>query len=235
MRLAVKEGDVVQAGQPWATPAVSGHEVCELAWLVRSLRFVEALDAASKRWWLKSLARRWRSRCADLGVAGLGADEVGRGYCRGLRLMLRSGRRIADPEQAPVAILVAATETGPNCADPEVLLEAVARPRPRVRSSALAPTIHLTHGAAGMPKVLAGVTDVQKHGFSPAPIGRSGGADQLRLPTGESRSMVLPGGNVADMGALLRTGASQASRWRSSGTWRRRSMSRRSKAHRWRR
>ena len=31
--------------------------------------------------------------------------------------------RIADPEQAPVAILVAATETGPNCADPEVLLE----------------------------------------------------------------------------------------------------------------
>ena len=39
--------------------------------------------------------------------------------------MLRSKplARMADPEEQPTAILVAASETGPNCADPAVLLE----------------------------------------------------------------------------------------------------------------
>ena len=217
MRLAVKEGDVVQAGQPLG-----------YAKLYPDMKFVSS--AAGKVVEIRRGARRSIQAvvvevagegAVDHGalsleaVAGLGAEGVkARLLAGGAWLMLRSKplARIADPEQAPVAILVAATETGPNCADPEVLLEGreldLAHGFAALKQ--LAPTIHLTHGAAGMPKALAGVTDVQKHRFSgPHPSGDPEVQINFVCPPGnEQKVWFCRAVDVADMGALLRTGAS---------------------------
>ena len=119
MRLAVKEGDVVQAGQPLG-----------YAKLYPDMKFVSS--AAGKVVEIRRGARRSIQAvvvevagegAVDHGalsleaVAGLGAEGVkARLLAGGAWLMLRSKplARIADPEQAPVAILVAATETGPS-------------------------------------------------------------------------------------------------------------------------
>jgi len=215
MRLAVKEGDAVQAGSPlghakirpdmkFVSPA-AGKVVEIRRGLRRSIQAVVVEVAAGE-----SVNHGALDNSA---IASLGAEGVReRLLSGGAWLMMRSKplARIADPEHTPKAILVAASETGPNCADPNVLL--AGREEDLSAGFAalgqLAPTVHLTHGASGMPAALSGITGVQTHRFSgPHPSGDPEVQINFICPPGnEQRVWFCRAIDVADMGALLRTG-----------------------------
>ena len=215
MRLAVKEGDSVQAGAPlgfakirpdmmFVSPA-SGRVVEIRRGARRSIQAVVVEVDSSDPLNHGSL---------DAGaIAALGAEGVrARLLAGGSWLMLRSKplARIADPEQQPSAILVAASETGPNCADPAVLLQGREDDLQAgfAAIKQLAPTIHLTHGPQGLPGPLVAINDVETHGFSgPHPAGDPEVQINFVCPPGnEQQVWFCRAIDVADMGALLRTG-----------------------------
>ena len=215
MRLAVKEGDTVQVGAPlgfakirpemkFVSPA-SGRVVEIRRGARRSIQAVVVEVGAGE-----SVNHGALDSSA---IGALGADGVKQRLLEGgAWLMLRSKplARIADPERHPTAILVAASETGPNCADPAVLLEGREDDLDAgfAALKQLAPTLHLTHGPQGLPKQLATVSDVQTHRFSgPHPSGDPEVQINFVCPPGnEQHVWFCRAIDVADMGALLRTG-----------------------------
>lgn len=213
MRLAVKVGARVEAGQPlgyaktcpqikFVSPAAG--EVVEIRRGHR--RAIEAVVVACG-------AGGEVDHGAVADIAALGADGVkARLLAGGLWPLLRSKplAGIADPDVAPVALLVSAHQTGPNCADPQRLLEG--REKELVAGFAalaqLAPVVHLCCAPSGPPAALAGISGLTIHRFSgPHPAGDP--ETQINFvcpPAADQRVWFCRTVDVADFGALLLSG-----------------------------
>jgi Na+-transporting NADH:ubiquinone oxidoreductase subunit A len=215
MRLAVKEGDTVQAGQPvgYAKIRPDMKFVSPAAGRVVEIRrgYRRSIDAVVVECGEGGSVDH--GALDQAGIEALGAEGVkARLLAGGAWLLLRTKplAKLADPEHSPKAILVSAMETGPNCADPSVLLDGrqddLAAGFAALKQ--LAPTTHLTHGKGGLPAALSGISDVSTHSFSgPHPAGDA----ELQInficsPGHDQHVWYCRAVDVADMGALLRTG-----------------------------
>jgi Na+-transporting NADH:ubiquinone oxidoreductase subunit A len=215
IRLAVKEGDSVQAGQAlgyaklypdmkFTSPAAG--KVVEIRRGHR--RSIEAVVVETAE------GGTLDHGALDLAaIAALGADGVkARLLAGGAWLMLRAKplARIANPQKSPKAILVSAMETGPNCAAVDVLLEG--REAELAAGFAalkqLAPTLHLTHAKSGVPAALKQISELQTHSFSgPHPAGDAEfQINKVCSPGTDQQVWFCRAVDVADMGALLLNG-----------------------------